>query len=173
MAQRGGPWRLAGYAIPDGRWRPAELARRERSRRPTADRGLRWIVSVYVLGRGRRQASWRSSGCRRDGGEAGTGRHRTVGRTWWCAADGTPAHRADRDDTRRTWSSTWTIGWTRGAAITGWSDEAGLAAWIADAGDPHPSFRVARGMPVSASCDGRTRPGRGDAASIRASRAWR
>ncbi|MGH7319588.1 MAG: hypothetical protein ACRELA_08180 [Candidatus Rokuibacteriota bacterium] len=49
MAQRGGPWRLAGSAIPDGRvgrgpGAPRELATRE------GDRVLRWIVSAYVLG---------------------------------------------------------------------------------------------------------------------------
>jgi hypothetical protein len=48
MAQRGGPWRLAGYAIPD--WRVAQ-----RSQAPRAvdgwdgERTLRWIVWAYVL----------------------------------------------------------------------------------------------------------------------------
>ena len=49
MAQRGGPWRLAGSAIPDasvarGRGATRELAARE------GDRVLRWIVVAYVLG---------------------------------------------------------------------------------------------------------------------------
>jgi hypothetical protein len=48
MPQRGGPWRLAGYAIPDGgRARgagaPRELATLD------GDRSLRWIVLAYVL----------------------------------------------------------------------------------------------------------------------------
>ena len=48
MAQRGGPWRLAGYAMTDGR-----AARGSSGMRQVAARGgervLRWIVSVYVL----------------------------------------------------------------------------------------------------------------------------
>jgi hypothetical protein len=47
MAQRGGPWRLAGYAIPDGP--PATDAARGVATL-VGDRGTRWIVSVYVLG---------------------------------------------------------------------------------------------------------------------------
>jgi hypothetical protein len=43
-------------------------------------------------------------------------------------------------------------------------DEAGLVAWIADAGDAHPSFRVAAGCPCQRGCDGRDAAGRGDAA---------
>jgi hypothetical protein len=49
MAQRGGPWRLAGYAIPEVR-----VARRVEAWRGVetheGERGLRWIVSAYVLG---------------------------------------------------------------------------------------------------------------------------
>jgi hypothetical protein len=49
MAQRGGPWRLAGYAMTEGR-----AARRSADARDVAvgdsERLLRWIVSVYVLG---------------------------------------------------------------------------------------------------------------------------
>ena len=48
MAQRGGPWRLAGYAVTDGL-----AARGSGGVRQVAARGgervLRWIVSVYVL----------------------------------------------------------------------------------------------------------------------------
>ena len=48
MAQRGGPWRLAGYGMSDGR-----AARGTESARDLAtsegDRVLRWIVSAYVL----------------------------------------------------------------------------------------------------------------------------
>jgi hypothetical protein len=49
MAQRGGPWRLAAYAIPDasvtrGRGATGKFAARE------GDRVLRWIVVAYVLG---------------------------------------------------------------------------------------------------------------------------
>ena len=48
MAQRGGPWRLAGYPMTDGR-----AARGSSGMRQVAARGgervLRWIVSVYVL----------------------------------------------------------------------------------------------------------------------------
>jgi hypothetical protein len=48
MAQRGGPWRLPGYAIPDGR-----VARRTGAARVVeshdGERALRWIVSAYVL----------------------------------------------------------------------------------------------------------------------------
>ena len=48
MAQRGGPWRLAGYGMTDGR-----PARRSDGRRDLAardgERVVRWIVSVYVL----------------------------------------------------------------------------------------------------------------------------
>lgn len=43
-------------------------------------------------------------------------------------------------------------------------DEAGLVAWIADAGDAHPSFRIAAGCPCQRGCDGRDAAGRGDAA---------
>jgi hypothetical protein len=38
-------------------------------------------------------------------------------------------------------------------------DEAGLAAWIADAGDPHPSFRVAAWCPCQRRAAGSGRPG--------------
>jgi hypothetical protein len=48
MPQRGGPWRLAGYAIPDGRSARGGGAPRELVT-PHGDRGLRWIVSAYVL----------------------------------------------------------------------------------------------------------------------------
>jgi hypothetical protein len=48
MPQRGGPWRLAGYAIPDGRSAREAGAPRELAA-PDGDRGLRWIVSGYVL----------------------------------------------------------------------------------------------------------------------------
>jgi hypothetical protein len=43
-------------------------------------------------------------------------------------------------------------------------DEAGLVAWIADAGDAHPSFRVAAGCPCQRGCDGRDASARGGAA---------
>jgi len=43
-------------------------------------------------------------------------------------------------------------------------DEAGLVAWIADAGDAHPSFRIAAGCPCQRGCDGRDAAGGGDAA---------
>jgi hypothetical protein len=48
MAQRGGPWRLAGYAMTEGR-----AARGSGGTRDVAaehrERVLRWIVSAYVL----------------------------------------------------------------------------------------------------------------------------
>jgi len=48
MAQRGGPWRLAGYAMTEG-----GAARRSADARDVAvrdsERLLRWIVSVYVV----------------------------------------------------------------------------------------------------------------------------
>jgi hypothetical protein len=48
MAQRGGPWRLSGYAIPDG-----QVARRVGAARGVetheGERGLRRIVLAYVL----------------------------------------------------------------------------------------------------------------------------
>jgi hypothetical protein len=48
MAQRGGPWRLAGYAIPDGR-----VAQRSQAPREVdaweGKRTLQWIVTAYVL----------------------------------------------------------------------------------------------------------------------------
>jgi hypothetical protein len=48
MAQRGGPWRLGGYALTEGcatrgRGGTGEVAVRD------GERVLRWIVSVYVL----------------------------------------------------------------------------------------------------------------------------
>ena len=49
MAQRGGPWRLAGYAIPDGPVAPAPDAAR-RVATPAGDRDVRWIISGYVVG---------------------------------------------------------------------------------------------------------------------------
>jgi hypothetical protein len=49
MAQRGGPWRLAGYAIPEGRVAPAPDAAREVGT-AAGERSVRWIVSAYVLG---------------------------------------------------------------------------------------------------------------------------
>jgi hypothetical protein len=48
MPQRGGPWRLAGYAILDGRSAREAGAPRELAT-PDGDRGLRWIVSGSVL----------------------------------------------------------------------------------------------------------------------------
>jgi hypothetical protein len=48
MPQRGGPWRLAGYAISDGRRARGGGASRELAT-PDGERGLRWIVSAYVL----------------------------------------------------------------------------------------------------------------------------
>jgi hypothetical protein len=45
MAQRGGPWRLAGYAIPDGR----VAQRTDAAAACEEERTLRWIVSAYVL----------------------------------------------------------------------------------------------------------------------------
>jgi hypothetical protein len=42
-------------------------------------------------------------------------------------------------------------------------DDAGLVAWIADAGDAHPSFRVAAGCPCQRGCDGRDAADRGEA----------
>ena len=47
MAQRGGPWRLAGYATTDGR--AACGSGGASCRRADGERVLRWIVSVYVL----------------------------------------------------------------------------------------------------------------------------
>jgi hypothetical protein len=38
-------------------------------------------------------------------------------------------------------------------------DAAGLAAWIADAGDPHPSFRVVAGCRCQRRAPGSARPG--------------
>jgi hypothetical protein len=38
-------------------------------------------------------------------------------------------------------------------------DEAGLVAWIADAGDAQPSFRVATGCPCRRGCAGRVAAG--------------
>jgi hypothetical protein len=49
MAQRGGPWRLAGYAVPDGPVARAPDATGEVGTRD-GDRLLRRIVSAYVLG---------------------------------------------------------------------------------------------------------------------------
>jgi hypothetical protein len=49
MAQRGGPWRLAGYAIPDRPVAAGTDATRGGAT-PAGDRDARWIVSVYVLG---------------------------------------------------------------------------------------------------------------------------
>jgi hypothetical protein len=43
-------------------------------------------------------------------------------------------------------------------------DGAGLVAWIADAGDAHPSFRVAAGCPCRRGCDGREAGGGGEPA---------
>jgi hypothetical protein len=43
-------------------------------------------------------------------------------------------------------------------------DEAGLVAWIADAGDAHPLFRIAAGCPCQRGCDGRDAAGPGEAA---------
>jgi hypothetical protein len=48
MSQRGGPWRLAGYAMPDGRRARGAGVLGELAT-PDADRGLRWIVFAYVL----------------------------------------------------------------------------------------------------------------------------
>ena len=45
-------------------------------------------------------------------------------------------------------------------------DEAGLIAWIADAGDANPTFRVAAGCPCQRGCDSRDAAGRGEAARI-------
>jgi hypothetical protein len=42
-------------------------------------------------------------------------------------------------------------------------NEAGLVAWIADAGDPHPLFRVAAACPCQRGCDGRDAAGRCEA----------
>jgi hypothetical protein len=49
MAQRGGPWRLAGYTIPDGAVTHGTNATRARVARE-GDRVVRWIVRTYVLG---------------------------------------------------------------------------------------------------------------------------
>jgi hypothetical protein len=43
-------------------------------------------------------------------------------------------------------------------------DEAGLVAWIADAGDARPLFRIAARCPCQRGGDGRDAAGRGDAA---------
>jgi hypothetical protein len=48
MAQRGGPWRLAGYATTDGNAARGRDGRRDVAARD-GERVLRWIVSVYVL----------------------------------------------------------------------------------------------------------------------------
>lgn len=48
MPQRGGPWRLAGYAIPDGRRARGAGAPRALAT-PDVDRGLRRLVVAYVL----------------------------------------------------------------------------------------------------------------------------
>jgi hypothetical protein len=48
MAQRGGPWRLAGYAMTDGRAARVNGGTRDVAARD-GERVLRWIVSVYVL----------------------------------------------------------------------------------------------------------------------------
>jgi hypothetical protein len=45
-------------------------------------------------------------------------------------------------------------------------DEAGLMAWIADAGDAHPLFRIVPGCPCQRGCDGRDAAGRGEAARV-------
>ena len=48
MAQRGGPWRLAGYALTDGRAARGSGGARDVVVRD-GERVLRWIVSAYVL----------------------------------------------------------------------------------------------------------------------------
>jgi hypothetical protein len=48
MTQRGGPWRLAGYAMTDGRARHGGGGARAVGARD-GERVLRWIVSVYML----------------------------------------------------------------------------------------------------------------------------
>lgn len=48
MAQRGGPWRLAGYAMTDARAARGSRGMRDVAARDS-ERVLRWMVSGYVL----------------------------------------------------------------------------------------------------------------------------
>ena len=172
MAQRGGPWRLAGYAIPDGAQGPRELARRESVATPDADRGL----AMDRLGLRPRpwsaEVSSRSSGWRRGGGEAGTEPSPNGRTTWRWAADGTPAHRPHRDEPRRTGVPPGPSGGPETRPSPG-GRRGGAGRLDRRRGGSAPVVPGRGGVPVSARRARSARPGRGDVALTDRPGAWR
>ena len=136
MAQRGGPWRLPGYAMTDGRaasrkWRHARCRRAGRRASPALDR-------VRIRPGGGERHPHRARGA--VGGvvvSVERSRGRSCRATRWWAADGAAAHACSSSPTLAAWSSTSTIAWTRGTATIGWSTK---RAW--SPGSPTPGMRT-------------------------------